>query len=76
MKTLPVITSSCEGQHPILLEMSGALDVEALLDSTASGPPPTSDSHAIDRDDRHKSERNDRRDRDRHRDGSRDRTMT
>jgi RNA-binding protein 39 len=52
-----------------------ALDVEALLDSTANATPtdqakaPTSKEP----DDRYKSERNERRDRDRNRDGSRDR---
>ncbi|KAL8715597.1 MAG: hypothetical protein Q9220_000933 [cf. Caloplaca sp. 1 TL-2023] len=55
--------------------MSG-LDVEALLDSTASAPPPaTNESRSKDRDGRHKSDRHDRRDRDRerYRDDSRDR---
>ncbi|KAG9245683.1 hypothetical protein BJ878DRAFT_500334 [Calycina marina] len=52
-----------------------ALDVEALLDSTANGAPAdlNSTSKSRDTDDRHKSERSDRRDKDRTRDGSRDR---
>ncbi|MCJ1327838.1 hypothetical protein MMC10_004513 [Thelotrema lepadinum] len=53
--------------------MSG-LDVEALLDSTATAAPSTDpkDSRGKDRGDRHEGDRH-RRDRDRHRDGSRDR---
>ena len=52
-----------------------ALDVEALLDSTANATPVDQNGSAKskDTDDRHKKERNDRRDRDRNRDGSRDR---
>ncbi|RDW74990.1 RNA splicing factor [Coleophoma cylindrospora] len=52
-----------------------ALDVEALLDSTANAAPVDHNGSvkSKDGDDRHKSERNDRRDRDRNRDGSRDR---
>jgi RNA-binding protein 39 len=52
-----------------------ALDVEALLDSTANATPVDQNGSAKskDADDHHKSERNDRRDRDRNRDGSRDR---
>ncbi|KAL2075705.1 hypothetical protein VTL71DRAFT_648 [Oculimacula yallundae] len=56
--------------------MSSALDVEALLDSTANAAPADQNggpSKPKDGDDRHKNERNDRRDRDRTRDGSRDR---
>ncbi|KAL8664244.1 MAG: hypothetical protein Q9202_003194 [Teloschistes flavicans] len=53
--------------------MSG-LDVEALLDSTASAAPPaSSDSRSKDRDNRYKSDRHDRRDRDRDRDRDRHR---
>ncbi|OWP07210.1 hypothetical protein B2J93_1983 [Marssonina coronariae] len=52
-----------------------ALDVEALLDSTANGA--SSDQNRSTRtrdlDDRHKNDRNDRRDRERTREGSRDR---
>lgn len=52
-----------------------ALDVEALLDSTAhaSTVDQNGTAKSKDSDDRHKSDRNDRRDRDRNRDGSRDR---
>ncbi|KAK0125306.1 hypothetical protein ONS95_000666 [Cadophora gregata] len=52
-----------------------ALDVEALLDSTANATPVDQNGSAKskDNDDRHKNERNDRRDRERTRDGSRDR---
>ena len=52
-----------------------ALDVEALLDSTANAAPVEQNGSAKSRDvdDRHKNERNDKRDRDRNRDGSRDR---
>ncbi|KAM3075482.1 Phosphatidylinositol-3-phosphatase SAC1 [Clarireedia jacksonii] len=52
-----------------------ALDVEALLDSTANATPVDQNGSAKPRDDddRHKGERNDRRDRDRVRDDSRDR---
>ncbi|KAL3424496.1 CC1-like family splicing factor [Phlyctema vagabunda] len=52
-----------------------ALDVEALLDSTANATPTDQNGSAKTRDgdDRHKNDRNDRRDRDRTRDGSRDR---
>ncbi|EPE27165.1 RNA-binding, RBD [Glarea lozoyensis ATCC 20868] len=51
-----------------------ALDVEALLDSTANATPTEPNgSSRKDGDDRHKSERNDRRDRERNRDVSRDR---
>ncbi|KAG4426269.1 hypothetical protein IFR04_000452, partial [Cadophora malorum] len=52
-----------------------ALDVEALLDSTANAAPADQNGSAKskDNDDRHKNERNDRRDRERTRDGSRDR---
>ena len=50
--------------------MSG-LDVEALLDSTATNDV-VKDSPK-DREDRHRSDRSERRDRDRYRDGSRDR---
>ncbi|KAI9051418.1 hypothetical protein LZ554_004464 [Drepanopeziza brunnea f. sp. 'monogermtubi'] len=52
-----------------------ALDVEALLDSTANAAPADQNGSAKlkDADDRHKNERNDRRDRERTRDGSRDR---
>lgn len=55
--------------------MSAALDVEALLDSTASAAPVDQNGSTKPKDveDRHKSERNDRRDRERNRDGSRDR---
>jgi RNA-binding protein 39 len=55
--------------------MSAALDVEALLDSTASAAPVDQNGSTKSKDveDRHKSERNDRRDRERNRDGSRDR---
>jgi RNA-binding protein 39 len=52
-----------------------ALDVEALLDSTANATPVEQNGAAKsnDTDDRYKTERNDRRDRDRNREGSRDR---
>jgi len=52
-----------------------ALDVEALLDSTANATPvdQNGNSKSKDSDDRHKNERNDRRDRERNREGSRDR---
>ncbi|TAQ84167.1 hypothetical protein B7494_g7510 [Chlorociboria aeruginascens] len=52
-----------------------ALDVEALLDSTANATPTGVNGSAKvkDGEDRHKSDRNDRRDRERYRDGSRDR---
>lgn len=52
-----------------------ALDVEALLDSTANGTPvdQNGSTKTKDGDDRHKLERNDRRERERTRDGSRDR---
>ncbi|KAL8782891.1 MAG: hypothetical protein Q9195_009539 [Heterodermia aff. obscurata] len=51
--------------------MSG-LDVEALLDSTATSAPETKGRRSSDRDGKYR-DRNDRHDRDRHRDGSRDR---
>ena len=52
-----------------------ALDVEALLDSTANATPVDrkGSSKPKDSDDRHRNERIDRRDRERNRDGSRDR---
>ncbi|RAL67622.1 hypothetical protein DID88_008374 [Monilinia fructigena] len=52
-----------------------ALDVEALLDSTAAATPveQNGSTKAKESDDRHKGERNERRDRDRIRDDSRDR---
>ncbi|KAK2629280.1 hypothetical protein QTJ16_000100 [Diplocarpon rosae] len=52
-----------------------ALDVEALLDSTANGASSDQNGSARfkDLDDRHKNDRNDRRDRERTREGSRDR---
>jgi len=57
--------------------MSSAIDVEALLDSTANAVAEAKeaahDRRSADRDDRHKNERSERRERDRARDSSRDR---
>lgn len=61
--------------NSLILFIMSALDVEALLDSTATvGPLDQNGSAKLkDADDRHRGERNDRRDRDRTRDNSRDR---
>ncbi|PBP17229.1 hypothetical protein BUE80_DR012090 [Diplocarpon rosae] len=57
------------------MPIMSALDVEALLDSTANGASSDQNGSARfkDLDDRHKNDRNDRRDRERTREGSRDR---
>lgn len=57
-----------------MASIMSALDVEALLDSTANGTPVENGSaKSKDVDDRHRNDRNDRRDRDRNRESSRDR---
>merc|ERR1712093_364276 len=80
LATFTYILNSCY-DHTGIFEPFGiphimsALDVEALLDSTANAAPADQNGSAKskDNDDRHKNERNDRRDRERTRDGSRDR---
>ncbi|EHL00605.1 putative RNA-binding protein rsd1 [Glarea lozoyensis 74030] len=64
----------CPDQINHTVFIMSALDVEALLDSTANATPTEPNgSSRKDGDDRHKSERNDRRDRERNRDSRDDR---